>query len=59
METFLDLGRSVLSYRSLTFAALDLYVTSSCNDIWNAIEYRHGLVGNYTGLVLGVNSFHY
>ena len=49
----LNLGRSIGSYYSLPYAALDMFATGSYYEIQNAIENRHGLPGTYSSAVTG------
>ena len=53
IDNFVVLGRSVLSYISLPYAALDLYSTCSYYSIQYAVSHGYGSAGTYSGLVLG------
>ena len=52
-DNIFNLARSVGSYISLPYCALDIYATCDYYNIQNAIIYRHGFAGTYAGAVSG------
>lgn len=46
-------SRSVASYFSIPYAALDIYATCSYYDIQNAVDCRHGFAGTYASAASG------
>ena len=52
-ENVFTMMRSVASYFSIPYAALDIYATCSYYDIQNAVDCRHGFAGTYASAASG------
>jgi hypothetical protein len=53
LQNLFNLMRSVASYFSIPYAALDIYATCSYYDIQNAVDCRHGFAGTYASAASG------